>query len=475
MPKPKIQFLTNDDIKIIHENAIKILEEIGVKIENENVINLLKENGCDVTQENIVKIPRNLVEKCLSHVPHEFTLYDRDGKPYVVIGYDYSYFNPGSAAIKLFDPINKELREPVLNDLKILAILVNNLSNIQLLSTALIPHDIPIEIRDRIRLYPLLKYSNKPIVTGAFTVDGVYDMINMLKIVTDIEKKPCVIFDVCPSPPLKWSYITSQNIIDLAKYNIPIEIISMPQISATGPATIAGSLVIHHAEVLSGIVIAQCAKKGVPIIYGGSPSLFDVRYGTTPITAPEAMLLTLAYVDIAKYFKIPTHAYVGLSDSKEIDYQCGVESMYTALLAVLKGINICSGPGMIEFESVFSFEKLILDNDICGIVYRIAKGFEINNETLAIDVIKKVGPGGHFLTQKHTIKWYKIEHYLTQVIDRISRGKEKEFSLVKKCRELIESSLKNPIIHELSEDIRRSLDNYVQDLCKRYGVELLVS
>ncbi|OYT26272.1 MAG: hypothetical protein B6V02_02065 [Thermoprotei archaeon ex4572_64] len=476
MPKPRIQFLSIEEIKLIHEEALHILENVGVEVLNNSVVEILKREDCRV-EKNLVKIPKDLVEKCLNYVPREVIIHDRDGKPYMRLSDDNSYFNPGSAASKILDPEDDKLREPILKDLKTLALLVNSLENIKALSTALIPHDVPIHIRDRVRLYPLLKYSSKPIVTGAFTVDGVYDMVKMLSIVTDVSKKPCAIFDVCPSPPLKWSYIASQNIVDLALHEVPIEIISMPQINATGPATIAGSLIIHHAEVLSGITIAQCVKRGVPVIYGGSPSLFDVRYGTTAITAPEATLLTLAYVDIAKYFKLPTHAYVGLSDSKMIDYQAGLETLMTALLASLKGVNICSGPGMLEFENVFSFEKLIIDNEACGIAYRLARGFEINEETLAIDIIKRVGSGGHFLAQKHTIKWCRIEHYLPEIIDRMDRttwSKRGSLDILKRSKVKFQELLKRCEIHELPSDVEKELINFTKELCSRYGCRVEV-
>ena len=243
----------------------------------------------------------------------------------------------------------------------------------------------------------MLKLSRKPVVTGAFTIEGVHDMKRMLDVVLgDASRKPYAIFDVCPSPPLKWSRLTSQNLIDCARYGLPVEVIPMPILGATGPVTVAGSLVQHHAEALSGIVLAQLARKGTPVIYGGSPCLLDMRSGAPLISAPESLLVALAYVDLAKWLGLPCHAYMALGDSPLVDYQCGVESMVGATLAALKGVNVVSGPGMLGGENVFSLEKLVFDDDACGYALRMARGFGLGPEELAVEVIRSVGFRGAF-------------------------------------------------------------------------------
>jgi trimethylamine--corrinoid protein Co-methyltransferase len=479
MPKPKFSLLSVDDIKLIHEKALYVLENVGVLVDHEEVIEMLKNAGCTVNGK-IVKIPRDLVEWSLKVVPKEITIYDRDSKPYVTIGggVDESYFRPGSAALYLYDPIKDEKRLPTTKDNVNVILLVNSLNNIKLTCPSFVPRDVPNELIEVAREYVTLKYTNKPLETSGFSEEGVRNIIRMLKIVVgDVSKKPMQVFPACPSPPLKWSHLIAQNIIDLAKEKLPVTVLPMPQIGGTGPATIAGSLVQHHAEALSGIVIAQLVNRGAPVVYGGSPCLIEPLYGTANIATPETMLLYTAYVEIAKYLGLPTEGYIGLSDSRRVDVQAGAETLMGAIIAALKGINICAGTGMLEFESVVSLEKLVIDDEIVGLAYRLTRGFDINDETLAVDVIASVKPGGTFLGQRHTAKWVRREYFLTKIFDRmdesrfISRDKP---TIIKLARERVEEILKKPVIYELPKDIERDLDKWVQEICGRYGVVLKV-
>jgi len=477
MPTPKLQLLSIDDIKLIHEKALHVLEHIGVMVEHKEVVEIMRNAGCSV-EGSIVKIPRDIVESSLKHVPKEVTIYDRDGKPYSKIGNNESCFRPGSMALHLYDPFKDEKRPATTKDNFNVILLVNSLNNIKFTCPSFLPRDVPNELVEVAREYVTLKYTSKPIETSGISEEGVRNIIHMLKIVVgDISKKPMQLFPACPSPPLKWSRLIAQNIIDLAREKLPSVILPMPQLGGTGPATIAGSLVQHHAEALSGIVITQLVNKGAPVVYGGSPGLLEPLYATSNIATPETILLYTAYVEIAKYFGLPTEGYIGLSDSRRIDVQAGAETMMGAIIAILKGINICAGSGMLEFESVVSLEKLVIDDEIVGLAYRFARGFDINDETSAVDVIASVKPGGSFLGQRHTVKWIRHEYFLTKIFDRMDETrftlKEKP-TIIKLARDRIEEILRKPVLHELPKDIERDLDKWVQENCKKYGVTLQI-
>jgi trimethylamine--corrinoid protein Co-methyltransferase len=182
--------------------------------------------------------------------------------------------------------------------------------------------------------------------------------------------------------------------------------------------TIAGTLVQHVAENLSGLVIAQLVKPGAPVVFGGSPSSFDMRRGTTPMGAIETMMIDVAYAQIGKYLNLPTHAYMGLSDSKVNDSQAGLETGIGAVLAALAGLNVVSGPGMLNFESSQSLEKLITDNEICGLAYRLIEGISQRDKPLALELFDSLGKEMQFLTLPHTRKWYRLEHTFPVVTDR---------------------------------------------------------
>ena len=454
----------------MHESALRLLEEVGVWIDNEEALALLREADAEVRGRTAL-IPASLVEEVLRRVPRGFTLYDARGRPYTVIGGGVTHFNPGSAATWILDYGSDRPRRPSLEDVERVARLADSLPNIKLQSTAVVPWDVSEELRDRVRLYVVLKLSSKPVVTGAFTIEGAREMLEMLRIaVGDPAEKPCAIFDVCPSPPLKWSRITSQNLLDCARSGAPVEIVPMPQLGATAPVTLAGALVQHHAEALSGIVLAQLARPGAPVIYGGSPCEFDMFEATANIATPETALLYLSYVELAKELGIPTHGYLALSDSKLVDYQAGVEACMGALTAALAGVDVASGPGMLEFENVFSLEKLVLDNEACGYALRLAEGFEIDEERLALHVIEEVRWSAGFLRHLHTVRHFREEHYVPRIFDRSSRARGGPTALERAHAE-VERLLREHEPEPLPPDVEKRLDDVVRRTFEARGLK----
>ncbi len=286
--RPKIKLLNNEFIQKIIDEALVILEKQGIFVENKEAIKLFQEAGMslDETAKRVYITPK-LVEESLSSTPSVITMYDRAGEKEFMVGGDEVHFDPGSAAVTIFDHKEQKQRKAVTEDLIKFCRLTDCLDNIHFQSTGIVSGDVPDIISDSYRMFIALQFSTKPIVTGTFRVEGFKPMHDMLIAVRGSEKKladkPLAIFDACPSPPLKWSNLTTQSLIDSARAGIPSELISMGMTGATSPVTIAGTLVQHVTENLSGLVICQLAKKGSPVIFGGSPSSFDMRKGTTPM------------------------------------------------------------------------------------------------------------------------------------------------------------------------------------------------
>ncbi|MEM3699675.1 MAG: trimethylamine methyltransferase family protein [Candidatus Bathyarchaeia archaeon] len=474
---PKFKPLSKHEIESIHLASLRLLEEVGVKIYSETALKLLSDAGVEVdSNKKLAFIPQHLVKEALSKAPSTIKLYGRNRKHDRILEGNKVTFNPGSSALYILDYEENEIKKPVSKDLADLVRLVDALEHIHAQSTAMVVSDIPQAIVDRYRLYIVLKNSTKPIITGAFSIDGLYDMKRMLEIVVggekELAKKPMAIFDICPSAPLKWSELDAQNLIDCAKFRLPAEIIPVPQLGATGPVTIAGSLVQHNAEFLSGLVIAQLTNPGAPVIYGGSPTVLDQRYATACLGAVEAMLLGCSYTQIAKSYRLPTHMYIGLSDAKVIDAQCGFESGLGIVLGALAGINVISGPGMLDFENCQSLEKLVIDNEICGMALRLAKGVNVEDETLAFDLIRKVGPGGVYLAERHTLEWIRKEQFIpSEIIDRkewkVWRDAGKK-DIVKRAHEIVEKKLKEHEPEPLPKDVQENLDNLMKDIVKKH-------
>ncbi|MCS7104323.1 MAG: trimethylamine methyltransferase family protein [Thermofilaceae archaeon] len=417
MPRPALGVLLRNEAEEVHSKALELLEKVGILFEDKLVEKLVKEAGCEV-KDGRVLIREELVGEALSKAPKRFDLYDREGERVATLGDGALVFNPGSAAVRILDYGAKEPRPPTLEDLRKFVVLADALDHLKALSTALVPSDVPVEVSDAERLYVVLKYSRKPVVTGGFTVENVPVMVDMLEAVrNDYREKPFAIFDVCPSPPLSWSSITSRNLVDLARLGVPAEIISMPGLGGNATVTVYGALLQHHAEVLSGVVVAQLASPGAKVIYGGSPTLTHPRYGTALIAAPEAVLVSLAYRDMARLINLPCHTYMAISDAKTLDPQAGAEEGFTAALAALAAFDVVSGPGMLEFESTQSMEKLVIDNEVCGLALRLARGFSLNPSDF--DVIREVVEKGkgNFMAHRHTLLNLRKEVHVPKVWD----------------------------------------------------------
>lgn len=277
-------------------------------------------------------------------------------------------------------------------------------------------------------------------------------------------------------PPLKWSNLTAQSVIDCARAGVPSEFVAMPLTGATAPVTLAGALVQHTAENLSGLVISQLAHPGAPAIFGGSPASFDMRTGTPPMGAMETMMLDAAYTQIGKILGLPTHAYMGLSDSKSVDAQAGLESGIGAILAALAGVNVVSGGGMMDFESCQSLEKLVIDNEICGMAYRLLNGITQREDPMALPLLSELAEGIDFFTHPHTLKWLRVEHSFPRLMDRgnyqqwASAGKPTLADHASAQVQHLLSAADDPL---LDEDVRDELGQIMQSHARRFGMEEL--
>jgi trimethylamine--corrinoid protein Co-methyltransferase len=328
------------------------------------------------------------------------------------LGEERVHFVPGSAAIHLFDQGLGARRVARSEDVIALIRLVETLPQYAAQSTALISSDVPMDLSDRYRLYLALKHGRKPIITGTFTPDGFASMYKMLQVIRGGEvalaEKPLAIFDCCPSSPLRWSPLTCQALLDCARARIPVELVPMPMAGATGPVTLREAVVLHCAEALSGIVLTQLACAGAPVIYGGAASSFDMRQGSAPMGAIETMMIQLGCAQIGKHFSLPTHGYFGVSDAKTADYQAGMESGMGVMLAALAGINVVSGPGMLDYLLTQSLEKLALDHEACAMALRLVRGIAIlptDFQALIQDLVTQ----GELLAHPHTLEHWRQE------------------------------------------------------------------
>ena len=424
--RPKIEVISRKKIESILDEAFQLIAQHGVKVQSPKARNLLASAGAQVDDvDEVVQIPEDLARQSLNTAPPSFSLYDREGNESVTYGGDRVHFDPGSCGVNVLDPHTLEHRASQSKDLIDIVKIVEMLPQYDAQSTAIICGDVPKEIGDLYRLYLVLLYSKKPIVTGAFTTETTPVMFEMLSIVSgnpdQLRNKPLAVFDVCPSPPLIWSDFGANNLIMLAEAGIPAQIVSMPLSGATAPVTLLGSLVQHAAETISGITIHQLAKPGSPIVWGGAPAIFDMKNGTTPMGAIETAMIDAAYAQVGKYLDLPTHTYLGASDAKLVDAQAGIESGMGTLVGALAGINMISGAGMLDFLACQSPEKIIIDSEVINMAKRLTTGVQQHTDTLGLEFFDTIHFKGEFLMQKATRDLYGWEQWLpSDVIDRSS-------------------------------------------------------
>jgi trimethylamine--corrinoid protein Co-methyltransferase len=480
--KPNLQVLPSEILTRVIEEALELLRSPGVKVGSPEAIDLLHSSGAQINlNEGIVQIPEELILNALETVPRDFYLFNADGDPAVHYADNEIHFDPGSSGVHILDSESLEHRPSITDDLIQIIQISEILSEFDAQSTAVICHDVPEEMGDFYRLFLVLLFSKKPIVTGAFSSLTSHVMFEMLQIFAEtpgeVNKKPRAIFDVCPSPPLNWTDFASQNLIDLARSNIPAQIVSMPLSGAASPVTLMGSIVQHAAECLSGIAIHQLANPGAAIVWGGAPALFNMRDGTTSVGAVETTLMVGGYAQVGKFLDLPTHAYLVATDAKLIDAQAGMESASSAVLGALSGINMISGAGMLDFLACQSLEKLVIDAEAIANAKRFLQGIKFDSDSLALEHFNDFEFPGNFLKHKLTRQMFRDEQYLpSPVIDRGSlrswkeKGSNDIFTRAKsRAKELLSIYQPPDIPHEKE----RALYQIVSKLAQKAGMDSL--
>jgi trimethylamine--corrinoid protein Co-methyltransferase len=292
-----------------------------------------------------------------------------------------------------------------------------------------------------------------------------------------LAEKPTAVFDVCPTPPLIWTNSTASNLIELARAGVPAQMVPMPLAGAASPVTLLGSIVQHASESLSGIAIHQLASPGAPIVWGGAPTIFEMRHGTTPMGAIETAMIDAAYAQVGKSLALPTHAYLGASDAKLVDAQAGMQSGMSALVGALSGINMISGAGMLDFLVCQSAEKLIVDAEGIAMALRLLDGLQPRTEHLAIDFFASINFKADFLFQEATRDLFRIEQVQhSNLIDRGSlqqwqmQGSKDTFT---RARERLVELIKEYQRPEIEPGKERELISLVSSVANQAGMENL--
>jgi trimethylamine--corrinoid protein Co-methyltransferase len=427
--RPKLTLVSDKDVETIVSSAYDLLGTIGVKIQHEEGLKILSDHGANVDfSTQVVTMSRDLIDKCLKTVPSSLGFYNFKREETVRLAGDTTHFVLDSAPVYLLDSESKKIRNATTADMVDIIKLVNMLDHVSCITACVVPNDVPVTLCDVIRFHQTLIYSDKPVFGGAFSIEGLLAELELLSILSGGKKemaaKPRVFMAANPSAPLMWTKTSAGNLIDCAKNNIALMIIPIPLNGGTTPVTLAGTMVEHTAECLSGIVLSQCVNKGAPIIYGGGATALDMQDGINAEGAMETKMMAVANnAQIGQYLNIPTAANCGRNDAEMFDAQAATESGFGMLLGALAGINMIRGVGMLDHGGAVSMEKMVYDNEVCGMIHRLIHGITVNKETLAVDVIKENGHNATgILGSDHTFDWFRKELFIPSrdIISRTS-------------------------------------------------------
>ncbi|MDH5344142.1 MAG: trimethylamine methyltransferase family protein [Gammaproteobacteria bacterium] len=426
--RPTLSVLSDEQIRKILDETKRLMAEVGMEIRGPGMKQRLIDHGLktDASGKRIL-FPADVVDKAIADAPSSFTLHDRDGNPYTEIGGNNVHYVPGSSGLKIQDHRTGETRLADSTDFIEYARLCDGLPHIAYLATAFSTNkDIESQVSDAWRLYMTLTTSKKPVVTGAFSEHGVPRMADMLQMFRkdrkDLIAKPMSIFTITATGNFRYGEDSCQNMLDCAEAGIPIEIVPVTLMGLIAPVTLVGALVFHCVDVLTGITMAQIVRPGTPVLFGGAPATFHMKAASSPMAAIEAQHLNVAYVQIAKSLKLPTQAYMALSDGKFLDAQAGGETFSSALLAAIAGVNSVSGPGMLDFVLTFSLPKLVFDNEVCGQSLHFVRDLVVLDDLPTSKLVSDLMRDDHLITSPHTLEYWPKELYLTDpVIDRENR------------------------------------------------------
>jgi len=413
--------LSDDQVAEIKRAAFEVMLKVGFSVLHEGARKMLKQAGALVNGEN-VKVPEHVVTECLRTAPKGWTIYDREGNRAMEIEGRKSYYGTSTASPRTKDALSGEIHPTRVADIATGAKIADALENIDWVMPMGSVQDVPPMVADLHEFEAVVSNTTKPIVFLGYTPRGVELAFEMAAEVAggleNLQQRPFIVFYPEPISPLVWPADVVDRLFVGADLCLPQIQGPTVQFGATGPVTLAGAVVQGTAEALMCLVMAQLRKPGCPFGLGCNFAIFDMAAGLLSMASPEMSLALAAQAEVAQSFGLPTWGLAGSTDAKVLDAQAGIESTFSILAQGLAGLNLIHDVGYIDNGMVCSTAQLVLGNESIGMAKRFIRGIEINRETLAREVIEKVGPGGHYLDQDHTYDHFKSELWMPGLLTR---------------------------------------------------------
>ena len=478
--RPTIKILDDLALDRIIDGAFSVLHQVGIHIGDPRALEMVgSQNGANIDGDRVT-LSRDLVERCLKTTPSQFHVYPQDTDEPLILAGDEVNYAAGSIGPYLYDGESGGLRSPTAVDLVNHVKVLDTCDHIDFQSGSLVVGDVPRPLTAAYRYYLSILYCPKPMFGGAIRDDDLPVIRDMLSVIAGGEKqlaeKPMAVISTNPSSPLGLTAMVAAHLVYCAETGLPAMLVPIPLAGGSSPVTLAGTLVQHTAENLGSMVLSQCAKPGARVLFGGGPSIMDMRKGTACQASTESVIMGASIGQIAKRLGLPSATNTGRADSKRVDYQAGEESGIALTAMALAGINLIRGSGTVEYANVISTEKLLIDNEICGMAKRMVQPFDTSDDALALDIISERGTSSQgYLSAPHTLKWFRSQSFVPS--DVIDRGTRREFEekgsmdAFERAAAKMKTILGSYTPRQIDADKKKELDRIMLAYAKGFGAD----
>ncbi|MBW1999370.1 MAG: trimethylamine methyltransferase family protein [Deltaproteobacteria bacterium] len=465
-----VEVLSREEIQVVHQAVLELLKDPGVQIKHEEALDIFKRSGADVDLEKqVVHIHPDLLEYALNHAPRFMKVCGRNPK------YDLKsncgvHYSSGHGATMIIDFETGERRPATKKDLENNVRVHDALENTHFIFPEIYPQDVPEKALDRHISQALLSNTEKPVIATAYSGEGAKDLLRMGIAIAGSEEalrqRPMFTVSLGIISPFCFEPNRVDVLLEMCRFGHPFQIYTIPSTGTTSPVTLAGTLALMVAELLSGLVLTQLVNPGVPVRLMGYAGTADMRSGDFTFASPEKTLMAAALAQMLRFYGVPQAVHGSTTRANVLDAQAGYETGILNLFSALSGSDVvieCTSASL-ENTTASVPEQAIIANEICGFINRILEGIEVNPDTLAIDVIREIGPGGEYLTHDHTMKHFKSEQWDAKLGNRLPRDLWEEkgaMDIRARAREIYKKILDTHQPKPLDPDVQKKLHDIV--------------
>jgi len=464
-----VRFLKKDEVERIHDSSLRILSEIGIQVNHPGIREELKKNGAEETKDHRVLLSGEMVKEAIKKSGKRYSIHARNPKHNLRIGDGDLRFLSSAGQTWIVDPVVKERRKASIKDLIEAAILGDALDNINIVGSMAIPQEIRVPGRSVYVYSELIKMSPKVVFSWIEDPREAPYILELFEALSGGEeehrRRPMIWYFCEPVSPLKFRYESLEILRLFCNKGLPVAFGPMVMAGLSGPVTLAGTLSLENAEILAGITISQILSPGTPVEYGGIPHIADMRNLNISFGSPEQALMAVAMVQIGRSYGFSVHVNTGLTDSNVPDAQAGLEKGCSMLISALAGAEMFGHLGIAGADQGASLVQLIIDDEIAGYVKRVLRGLEVNQETLALELLKDKGRIGSFTGTTHTLKHMRKEQWFPRMLNRDtweSWSFQNSKDLLAKASEMKQKIMKEHKPEPLDKQVEDDIDQIVK-------------